>query len=572
MKVRRVRQGQKPPTLLGRAVDYVLDACAPKRALANRYWRENGEKLAAMAAGSISRAMDDWDPPEGDANALTIEDLPKVRSRTRDAALNDPIAQAVRRTLADHVVGSGFTPECLIDYEKLGISDQQAQDWQGACKDYFQCASKRADVTGRLNWVGLQRLVFLSMWDGGDVFPSFPMTVDEDGNLATRVNLIEAERVDTPQGELSNPLVNGGVQVDKWARVEGFHVYRGHPFDAHAQRRTLLFEFWPVRRKYNGGVRVNVLQVANQERIGQARGIPGFAQCLPLLDHTSNYLDEVLLSARIQNAMSIWISTGGDAGKAASALSGVSGNNGSSNPYTAYQERGVSPGSINTINSGDEIKYLGPTTPGQYTDPLIVRLLRQIAACIGVPYEVLFGDVGAANYSSMRAGFQILWKTIAQWQQPLIPFFDAYWMHCIREAWLDGKLGKVGMTIPFEDAPDEWARVSWTLPKRGYIDPTKEMAAYKLAVDNGFMSRSQVIVEGGGNASDVFQQLANEQQELDELGVTLGAFMPQQGSGAQAPQDQQGPKDTQNPQDQPADTQDPAASTNDQPAEGAVKQ
>ncbi len=77
----------------------------------------------------------------------------------------------------------------------------------------------------------------------------------------------------------------------------------------------------------------------------------------------------------------------------------------------------------------------------------------------------------------------------------------------------------MGSKARFEDAPGEWARVQWIRPAPGYIDPTKEMQAYKLAVDSKFMSRTQVIAEGGGNRDDVFQQIAEEEQLLEELGI-----------------------------------------------------
>lgn len=549
-------------SLLSRAIGYVSDAWLmakdPKQAHERRFWRDQGHRFASMTAGAMDKAMAEWNPPDGDANAVTLEDLPVVRARARDSALNDPIAQAVRRTMADHVIGNGMTPECLVDYERLGITEEQAKEWQGQCKDHFTKMSAQADVTGRLTFQQLQRLIFLSVWDGGDVFPSFPMTPGDDGVRRTRINLIEAERVDTPPGQVANPNILGGVQVDSWSRIEGFWVYRGHPGDARPQRDRMKFEFWPVVK----GGRRNVLQLYQQERIGQARGVPGFAQALALTDHTSNYFDEILLACRIQNAMSIWIESAGDPAKVAEGIAATLGGR-SSDPYREIKERGIVPGSVNTLRKGDKAGFLGPSTPGQYTDPFLVRLLRAIAACIGAPYEIVFGDVGAANYSSIRAAFQTFRKTIGNWQGIVRPALDAYWIHTIREAWLDGKLGKFGLSVPFNDSPEDWARVTWTPPKAGYIDPTKEMAAYKIGVDNGFMSRSQVIAEGGGNASDVFQQLANEQEELDELGVTLGAFLPQQGSPAPAPQDQE---------DSPSSSGDSANSKsqkNDQPAEEA---
>ncbi len=411
---------RRQPGLVARALNRFFDtwweAKDPEAAQKRRFWREHGERLSAMSAAAIDRTMGDWHPTSGDASAVTLDDLPLVRDRARDAALNDPIAQAVRRTMADHVVGRGLRPQCLVDHERLGITEQQAQDWQGECERHFEQASCDADVTGRVGFAGLQRLMFLSAWDGGDAFVSFPMTATEvNPRKTTRIDLIEAERVDTPPGLFTNPRVSAGVETDDNGRPIAFHVYKGHPGDTRNQRDR--FQFERRARVVNG--RTNVVQVYHQERIGQARGIPGLAQGIPLLDHVSNYVDEVLLAARMHNAMSFWIKTGGDPARFRDAMGDRT------DPYTKLKERGVQAGSVNILRKGDEAVFLGPTAPSAYFDPFVVRLLRIIASCIGGPYEIFFGDVGAANYSSIRAAFQSFKKKIASEQDTLIPALDA---------------------------------------------------------------------------------------------------------------------------------------------------
>lgn len=544
MNVRKIRSGR--PSALARFVDYVHDAINPRGAAERRFWREHGHRFTSMAGASMSRALSDWNPGAGDANALTIDDLPKVRARARDAALNDPIAQAVRRTMADHVVGRGIVPQCVVDYEKLGISKEQAEEWQGRCEEHFREASKRADVTGRQDWVGTERLLYLSTWDGGDVFPSFPVTQDESGVIAPRINLIEAERVDIPPGSFSDPFIKGGVQIDKWGRAVGFHVYRGHPGDAQITRDKLRFEYWPT---FKAGRR-NIMQVYRQDRIGQARGVPGFAQALPLLDQVSQYVDETILASRIQNMLSVWISTAGDPSKTAQAMAGTV------SPQERYRgllETGMTAGSVNILGRGDEAKFLGPTTPGQYTDPFLTRLLRIIASCIGAPYEIVFGDVGAANYSSIRAAFQSFKKTIATEQDMMLPALEAYWRHTIYDAWLDGLLGPDALKVRFEDAPDEWARVNWVRPAPGYIDPTKEADAFVTMIDNKLMTRSQVIAEGGGSWGDVFEQLATEKEKLEELGLSADPVANQGGMPAAGENGEDPDSEAEEPADEPTE-------------------
>ena len=533
------------------AVDWAVSVASPKRGIERSQLRK---VASSMQAGSGDGRLTDWNPPNGDANAVTIPDLIKVRNRSRDAALNNPIAQAVRRTMADYVVDRGLRPQSLIDYEKLGISEQQAQDWQGACESFYEQESKKADVTGKCDMPALQRLIYLSMWDGGDVFPSFPMVADDRGRKATRINLIEAERVDSPPDLMSDPAVNGGVATDSWGRPYGFWVYRGHPGDVKDVRGQTQFEFW---RRIRGG-RLNVMQLYHQERIGQARGIPGFAQGLPLIDQIGEYVDDVALQAQIQTRMGFFIEVAGNPIEQAKAM-------GNSKFYSDLQKRGIAPAAFNLLRQGDKLHTVGSTAPGQYFDQFLVRLQRVIAACIGAPYEILFGDVAAANFSSIRAGFLSFRKKIQAEQDILIPVLQAYWNHVIHEAWLDGKLGDVGLSIPFESDPEAWTRATWIRPAPGYVDPTKEFQAYKIGVDNGFMSLGQVIAEGGGKFEDVARRIAYEQRFLKELGVELQAAKQAQQQAPQpdpnAPQqDQQAPAD-----EQPAPDQQPSPDEQPQP-------
>lgn len=551
-------------TILSRVLGYVIDSCveawSPRMAWDRSQIRGQS---GGLRSGSWDGRLGDWSPPSGDANAVTINDLTTVRDRSRDAALNNPIAQAVRRIMADYVVDRGLKPQCLIDYDRLGISEQQAQDWQGACEAFYECESKKADVTGKCDMPALQRLIYLSMWDGGDVFVSYPMVADDDGRVGTRINLIEAERVDTPPEGYTDPLVNGGVATDKWAKPRGYWVYRGHPGDRKPNRLQMQFEFWSRIR----AGRLNIVQLFHQDRIGQSRGIPGFAQGLPLIDQINEYVEDVAIQAQIQTRLGFFIETAADPFEAGKSMG--------KDFYKKLQGRGIAPGSVNLIRKGDSVNAIGATAPGQYFDPFLVRLQRIIAACIGAPYEILFGDIAAANFSSIRAGFLSFRKKIQGEQDILIPALQAYWDHIIYEGWLDGMLGDVGKTVPFESDRAAWARVKWVRPAPGYVDPTKEFSAYKIALDNGMMSLSQVIAEGGGNVMDTLRQIARDQRVIRELGIVLPgmsgpkpAGQADQTTGKQPQPDQPDPADQTSPdqQDQP-DNQSPP----DESAPGATE-
>lgn len=453
---------------------------------------------------------------EQDANAATLERLPELRRHSRYAVAHNPIARAIRRCFADHVIGSGIVPRSAVNPRRLGISESQAREFEEAADEVFRDASRFADVTGRQEYVGLQRLVFLSIFDAGDVFPSFPMVVRDDGApVTTRINLIEAERVETPIKDATNPRVRGGVQLDAWGAPEGYWVVRDHPGDQLAARR-FQHEFWS--RSRNG--RVNVMQAYAQDRIGQARGLPVLHAALPIIDQVGQYVDSTIFQAELQTRLSLWITTQGDPEQMAQLLQARD-SAAREAAYAGLLEAGVQADSINLLAEGDDVKSVSPSTPGAYWDALIVRLLRLCgAAAGGAPFELFSNDVGAANYSAIRAALMAFRKTIAQQHEALLPVFRVHRELALWEAWLDGKLLPGAPWLRMDRDRAGWLAAKWHLPAQGWIDPTKEVAAYTDAVDAGFMSRGDVIAQMTGETYlDVARRRADEARIDRELGL-----------------------------------------------------
>lgn len=476
----------------------------------------SGLRAAATASTSGGATVIYSGQPEQDANTMTLERLSELRRQSRYSAQNNPVARALRRCFSDHVIGSGLVPRASVNPKRLGITESQAREFEEAADEFFREASRFADSTGRQQYVGLQRLIFLSVFDGGDVFPSFPMIARDDGSpVRTRINLIEAERVETPPKEILNPKVCGGVQIDSWGAPEGYWVTRDHPGDARATRR-FTHEFWPRTRN----ARINVMQAYGQDRIGQARGLPLLWAANPVIDQVAQYVDTTIFHAELQTRLSFWITTNGDPEQMAALLQ-MRDSAARQAAYADLLETGIQPDSVNILAEGDDVKSVSPSTPGAYWDALIVRLLRLCgAAAGGVPYELFSNDVGAANYSSIRAALMSFRKTVAQQHEVLIPVFAAHRDLVIWEGWLDGKILPGAPWLRMADDRAGWLACKWHLPSHGWIDPTKEVGAYIQARDAGFMSTGDVIAMTTGETyADVARRRAAEARIDAELGL-----------------------------------------------------
>jgi len=76
---------------------------------------------------------------------------------------------------------------------------------------------------------------------------------------------------------------------------------------------------------------------------------------------------------------------------------------------------------------------------------------------------------------------------------------------------------------------DRFRAVSWKFRGWQWVDPTKEVEAYKAAVMAGFMSITQVIAQTGGGVDieDVITERKRELQMFDDADIELDTTVPE---------------------------------------------
>jgi lambda family phage portal protein len=179
------------------------------------------------------------------------------------------------------------------------------------------------------------------------------------------------------------------------------------------------------------------------------------------------------------------------------------------------------PGLIQQLSPGNDIVMNNPNRPNPNMDPFMRMMLREVAAGIGVSYESLSKDYSQSNYSSSRLSLlddRDLWRMLQGW-------FIRSFRKELHRIWLEaavlaGALKSVrpdmylGNELKFEAVrfkPRGW----------GWIDPTKEVEAYKEAVKAGFTTVSDVIAQsaGGQDIEDVLDQRRLELDMMAEKGL-----------------------------------------------------
>jgi lambda family phage portal protein len=189
----------------------------------------------------------------------------------------------------------------------------------------------------------------------------------------------------------------------------------------------------------------------------------------------------------------------------------------------------LEPGTIEYLAPGEEFQGFTPGRPNTGIDPFMRLMLREVAAGLGVSYESLSRDYSQSNYSSSRLALlddRDIWKHLQSW-------FIRSFREPLHREWLG--LAVLAGAVPGIDQNAYFSRRDYfeavQFKPRGWswVDPTKEVDAYKQAVLSGFCTVSDVIAATGGGADieDVLNARRRELDMMEDLDLTFDTELPE---------------------------------------------
>ena len=189
--------------LMDRAIAAVAPEHALRRAVARESLRFINSGYGNYGASTTKKSMRGWQFAGGSAKEDIEDNLKTLRERSRDAYMGVPIATGALKTLRTNVVAGGLTPSPQIDADFLGMTPEQANDLQMQIIREFSlwADSPLCDADRMDNFYKLQQLAFLAYMMNGDAFAVLPMRESVGQPYDLRVQLIEADRVCSPDQE-----------------------------------------------------------------------------------------------------------------------------------------------------------------------------------------------------------------------------------------------------------------------------------------------------------------------------------------------------------------------------------
>ncbi len=502
-------------------------------------------------ASLTRRSMKGFIPRSGAPNEDINWNNDTLRQRGRMLYMSAPLATSAINTNGTKVIGVGLSLQAAVDQDVLGLTPEQAKEWQKRTEAEFRLwAGKKqnCDAIGMNNIEGLQQLGLKSWLMSGDVFPLFKRYAPTRYNpYSLRIHLIEADRVRTPAICRAMPgaagLTDGknpdtgnrifdGVEVDASGMVVAYYVHNTYPWQITGDP-----EEWTRVEAYGQRTQLpNILHVVSSERPDQYRGVTYLAPVIEQLLQLRRYTESELMAALVQSFFTAWITTNTDTSEiplnevGGGDIAGLSDPDGvnieSSGISDDPNEYELGPGTVTHLEDGEDVKFGSPNIPSTGFDSFVKTFCKLIGAGLGIPYDVLVKEYNS-SYSAARAALLDAWEDFRMRRKWFVDGF----CQPTYEVWLSEAVARGRIKAPgFFGDPllrEAWCGARWIGPVQGSLDPLKEVKAAVLQIQHALRTHEQVTREsGGGDWDDNVAQLAIENEKLKAAGATPVAVDP----------------------------------------------
>ena len=453
-----------------------------------------------------------------------------LRERTRDLAMNAPVATAAINSTRTSCVGTGLVPKPKIDYEFLGIKKETAYDLQQTIKKEFAlwAESTLCDICDLNNFYELQQIVFIDWLKNGEEFVT--LTYGKELSYMPyqlRLKLISADRISTPgssDGEYDgydqkasngNTIMNG-VEIDKDGKVVAYHICSSFP----GEYNEPIPKWTRVEKRGKITGNPNILHVFNAERAEQYRGVPFLAPVITSIKQLTRYTEAEIMAAVINAMFALFITT--ENGNDVEGFGGVD----EEEPAQAYQsgndgeDRGddikLGNGTINFLKAGEKVESVESKHPSGSYGEFVNAFTTMIGAALEISPEVLSKKF-SNNFSASKGALNETWRSFSMRRKWFVDDFCQQ----VYELWFAEAVSKGRISAPgfFTDplVRKTYTNATWTGPAQGCLNPMQEVSAAVTRIENGLSTHEdECAAINGSDYDDNVRTLQNENEKLAE--------------------------------------------------------
>ena len=397
----------------------------------------------------------------------------------------------------------------------LGISEEQAEEISDQAEYRFNIWSKQADAEGVDHFSDLQFVTIRSMIGRGE-YLNLPVTLDTGINrdFSLAIQVLDNRRLRTPINMMSDRDIRDGIRLGP--RGERLSYFVADPDDGHLTTflTSQQFQEIPAWRGHRRGIFHGFIRKDSE----QIRGVSALAPCMKLFRDYDDYMDFEVVGAILAASFPVFITT--PDGDEPGDYTGDTVTSGALDKPVKYKE--YSPGQVMYGSVGQKPEILKSDRPGNSFPVFVETLLRAVGAATGLPYEIVAKDFSKTNYSSARAALLEAYRVFSMYQVWLQNHFcQPVWDMVFEEAWLRGWIKLPKGAPDFYQARAAYTAAKWIPPKRGAIDPVKEVAAGKEEIVSLMGSMADWYSEQGEDWQEQLRQIARERDFMQKLNLTM---------------------------------------------------
>lgn len=472
-------------------------------AVARRMIKSYIERAYAAAAGG--RTTSDWMAGSSSEDSELDASLTVMRNRSRQMVRDNPHAANLQRIIEDNVVGTGIGLQAQVT--KLdGSPDQEVND---KIEEAWARWSDRESchTAGLLSMTDLLRMAVGNVFCDGESFIRIVPKSFGQSRIPFALDIIEPDLLlDKANGTFrtrQGTTVRLGVEMNEWHRPLAYWMQTTHPGDS----TFLSNPSMATTRRIPAN---EILHMYVIKRWPQTRGVPWMHMALRRMRDMGGYTESELIAARAAANIVGFVKQDLQLCDPASLTE-----NGKKPDHVRSE-----PGLFQRLLPGESFEGFSPSRPNANLDSFMRYMLREVAAGVGVSYEALSRDYSQSNYSSSRLALlneRDLWRVLQGWliRNYLTPIY---------RRWLDAAVLSGAVDLPDYFTDKERYQAARFKPRGwSWVDPAKEVQAYALAVQHGFMSRSDVIaaIGNGQDREDVDKAIQADKERAAELGLNF---------------------------------------------------
>lgn len=502
--------------MLDRAIETFAPVWAIKRARARltmqvaRSFSNSG--YSQSGASTTKKSMRGWIADSRSPQEDIGNNLAKLRERSRDLYMSGGLATSAINKNKSNVLGSGLTLKCQLNHRALGLTPEQAKEWEEKTEAEFELwALSKIDNTGLNDFYDAQRIMLQGWLMNGDSLAliKYADRGDKLNPYMLRLHLIEADRLSTP-GYVS-PVVSGldgltldyvefpdgrriqnGIETDPSGKVIAYHISNQYPNSMLPTTKPIS---WQRVEAYNAVTGLpNVIFIMDPERAEQYRGVPYLAPVIEQLKQMTRYTEAEITAAIINSFFTAFITTNGPRNENPLGESVEEDQQLDLTPEERLKSYEMGPGTLNVLGPGEDVRFGEPKHPVSGFEAFMKAMAQLVGASLDIPYEMLLG-VFNSSYSASRAALLQAWRPFRDRRD----WFAHDFCQPIYETWLFEAVATGRIQAPgfFTDPMRRklWSKAIWIGPSPGQIDPVKEVEAAALRIKHRFSTHEREAME-----------------------------------------------------------------------------